>query len=336
MQIISLLSCVISLAVHIGALCVPCDAAQWPDVANDPVIYVNNPIEADLPSHWVPLSILKQVVHMRGLKKLTEPQYREVLNYKKVKIKPAEYDGKKYSWGKKGSTPQKKTRTPSVRKVSNRITNRVTSRPYAISSAWSPTSLVSNIHTTASSSHSATLLNSEAESTTVDTGQVNVVNHTTEPANSDPDESAAVSSFATISSPRIFDSSPTTIASIFTKNDDTLTITTPTTSTFTSTTTIPDIPSPVSTSALITSALTTPLPTSTSSASTSTFATSATTSTFATSATTSTTTPTTTAKNINTKRKKIKTKASLTTSTKSTKKSKETTTEGTGDPFYRL
>lgn len=323
MQIISLLSCVTSLAVHIGALCVPCDAAQWPDVANDPIIYVNNPIEADLPSHWVPLSVLKQVVQMRASKKLTAQQTREPLNYKK--IKPAEYNGKEFLWGKKIFTPRKKTREPDIRKISNEITIRATSRPKAFSSHWSLTLQDSNVHTAFTSHNSITSLHSEVKTTTIDTRSV--INPTTKPASPELDESTAISPFATTLTSHTLGTSPTNIASISSKNGDILTITAPLTSSFSFTTTIPDIPSPVLTSALITSTL--PTFTSTSASTKS-----ASTSILSSSASTYTTTPTTTATDIATKRKKIKTKESSTTTTKSSKKVKKTTSEGTGDPFY--
>ncbi|XP_030029629.2 cell wall protein DAN4 [Manduca sexta] len=56
---------------------------KWPNPLDDKVIYVSNPIEADLPSHWIPLSIIKRVIEMRVPR--TSAAYTQ--KDKKIKLK---------------------------------------------------------------------------------------------------------------------------------------------------------------------------------------------------------------------------------------------------------
>ncbi|OWR40786.1 hypothetical protein KGM_206334 [Danaus plexippus plexippus] len=56
--------------------------AKWPDRENDTLIYIANPIEAKLPGHWLPLSIVKKILggsskavdHTQITSTLSEPE----------------------------------------------------------------------------------------------------------------------------------------------------------------------------------------------------------------------------------------------------------------------
>ncbi|KAJ0173544.1 hypothetical protein K1T71_010693 [Dendrolimus kikuchii] len=52
-------------------LCVSIHSEKWPDPFEGAVVYVSNPIEANLPGHWIPESILKKVIEKRAQRPLT-------------------------------------------------------------------------------------------------------------------------------------------------------------------------------------------------------------------------------------------------------------------------
>ncbi|XP_045502841.1 integumentary mucin A.1-like [Colias croceus] len=51
--------------------------ASWPNPENDTLIYIANPVEADLPGHWMPLSVMKII--LGGTTKTTAKKLKQTL-----------------------------------------------------------------------------------------------------------------------------------------------------------------------------------------------------------------------------------------------------------------
>ncbi|XP_075977870.1 uncharacterized protein LOC142977682 isoform X2 [Anticarsia gemmatalis] len=72
-------------------------AKEWPDPAKDELIFIANPIEANMPGHWVPGSIVKAILEGKGPYTTTTTKKRTIASTKK----PTE-------------TPKKMTPEPSI------------------------------------------------------------------------------------------------------------------------------------------------------------------------------------------------------------------------------
>lgn len=59
---------------------------KWPNPKKDTIVYVVNPIEADLPSHWVPISIIKKHLEIKLGLNSTKTSNKN-LNTRKLNLK---------------------------------------------------------------------------------------------------------------------------------------------------------------------------------------------------------------------------------------------------------
>lgn len=76
---------ILSLVTFIMASYVPV-SGEWPDPRKESIVFIANPIEAELPGHWMPLSVIKKHIEMRVYGRTTFP---DITKYSKhtTKIK---------------------------------------------------------------------------------------------------------------------------------------------------------------------------------------------------------------------------------------------------------
>ncbi|XP_072929492.1 uncharacterized protein [Epargyreus clarus] len=303
--------------------------SKWSDVLKDEVAFINNPIEAGLPSHWIPVSIVKRIVEMR-VQTISTPQPQK--NYNDIFPKKTKDGTKKLkltlSQGKhtnRESTTKKMTSsintqtTKNVIKTTGYTEEEETAREEQKSS-------VPDVHEINKHSDASSKVNWDHTETTItkDTTALSIIADSTTTAESPSLSTTTIST----TSPTFM---PTTITTPLEMTTTMSTIDTPTTY-ISSAKTIPlTEPSSITTS-LLTSPSTTPTPVTSTSTTTATPTPTTVTSTTPLTSTSTTTSPTTmtTKLIIPTTTPLLTTTVTVTSTTDST----TITTTDTGNPFY--